>query len=60
LARARANGSWMFLGTQLFVFEWAGMYATQPSGFNGKTGRGAATDFITSISDDMDAAMRNK
>ncbi len=57
----KGTSGYEYLGTQLFLYEWCGIYATNPKGFPkfaGKTGREAGEAFIDAIADDMDRVMR--
>ncbi len=60
-AQARATGGaeeLTKLGTQLFVYEWAGIYATgYPKNYSGLSGQEAAEKWIDDIADDMHKVM---
>ena len=60
-AQSRATGGaeeLTKLGTQLFVYEWAGIYGTgYPKNYSGKSGQEAAEQWIDDIADDMHKVM---
>jgi hypothetical protein len=56
-ARGAKEKGYEYLGTQLFLYEWAGIYATGYPKYGGKSGVKAAEQWIDDIVDDMNKVM---
>jgi hypothetical protein len=56
-SRAVKEKGYEYLGTQLFCYEWAGIYATGYPKYAGKSGVNAAEQWIDDIVDDMNKVM---
>ena len=56
-ARGAREKGYEYLGTQLFLYEWAGIYATGYPKYGGKSGVKAAEQWIDDIVDDMNKVM---
>jgi len=56
-ARTTKGAGYEYLGTQLFLYEWAGIYGTGYPKYAGKSGQKAAEQWIDDISEDMNKVM---
>lgn len=56
-ARATKGAGYEYLGTQLFLYEWAGIYGTGYPKYAGKSGIEASEQWIDDIAEDMNKVM---
>ena len=56
-SRATKGAGYEYLGTQLFLYEWAGIYGTNYPRYAGKKGQKAAEQWIDDVAEDMHRVM---
>ena len=57
--RIKQRGSWMYLGIQMFVFQWAAAYTTYFK-YNKRSSVKGAKEFLTDIAPTMNLVMRSE